>query len=313
VLVGLFLLAVSAGALVGGAELFAEHAGGAGRRLGVSALAVGVVLAGAEPEELVTALIASLRDRPGLAVGDAIGANLTMLTLVLGLAAMLRPVPVGGRVRGYAAAAVVTGLAATAVVADGRISRLEGGLLVLGYAVFVVVVWRAEREPPLIGEVAEALEEGGDSGPGGRVSIVPLVLVVVGIAVMTLGGSIAIAGAERVVSALSVTDTAVGLTFVALATTAELLALVFAAARRQISDLAVAAVLGSAAYNATATLGIAALARPLTAADPVIAALAAAALPAALIVAGGRRHRLGRGAAAALLVGYAAFVVLALR
>jgi cation:H+ antiporter len=65
VVVGLLLLALSAGALVAGAELFAEHAGEAGRRLSVSALAVGVVLAGAEPEELVTALIASLRDRPG--------------------------------------------------------------------------------------------------------------------------------------------------------------------------------------------------------------------------------------------------------
>jgi cation:H+ antiporter len=312
-LTGLLLLALAAGALVAGAELFAEHAGGAGRRLGVSALAVGIVLAGAEPEELVTAVIASLRDRPGLAVGDAIGANITTLTLVLGLAAMLRPVPVGGRVRGYAAAAVLTGLVATAVVADGRVSRLEGGLLVLAYAVFVVVVWRAEREPPLIGEVAEALEDDSDSGRGGRATVVPLVLVLVGIAIMTLGGRIAIAGAERIVSALSASDTAVGLTFVALATTAELLALVFAAARRQISDLAVAAVLGSATYNATATLGIAALARPLTAPGPVIAGLAAAALPAALIVAGGRRHRLGRGAGVALLAGYAAFVVLVLR
>ncbi len=58
---------------------------------------------------------------------------------------------------------------------------------------------------------------------------------------------------------------------------------------------------------------IAAVARPLTAADPVNAALAAAALPAVLIVAGGRRHRLGRGAGATLLAGYAAFVVLVLR
>jgi cation:H+ antiporter len=53
VLIGLVLLAVSAGALLLGAELFAEHAAAAGRRLGVTALAVGVLLAGAEPEELI--------------------------------------------------------------------------------------------------------------------------------------------------------------------------------------------------------------------------------------------------------------------
>jgi cation:H+ antiporter len=64
--------------LVAGAELFAEHAATAGLRLGISALAVGVLLAGAEPEELITAVTASSRDRPGIAVGDAIGANVTM-------------------------------------------------------------------------------------------------------------------------------------------------------------------------------------------------------------------------------------------
>ncbi|MGH9111694.1 MAG: sodium:calcium antiporter, partial [Acidimicrobiales bacterium] len=77
---GLVLLAASAVALTAGAELFAEHAGAAGRRLGVTALAVGVLLAGAEPEELITAVTAGLRDRPGIGVGDAIGANVTMLT-----------------------------------------------------------------------------------------------------------------------------------------------------------------------------------------------------------------------------------------
>lgn len=98
-IVGLGLLAVSAVMLLVGAELFAEHAESAGTRLGVTALAVGVLLAGAEPEELLTAITAAARDRPGIAVGDAIGANITMLTLALGLAAVLRPLPLGGRVR----------------------------------------------------------------------------------------------------------------------------------------------------------------------------------------------------------------------
>lgn len=53
-------------------------------RLGVSALAIRLVLAGAEPEELVTAMFASAGHHPGIAAGDAIGANITMLNLVLG-------------------------------------------------------------------------------------------------------------------------------------------------------------------------------------------------------------------------------------
>jgi sodium/calcium exchanger protein len=81
---GLVLLALSAALLTFGAELFAEHAGAAGRRVGVTALAVGLLVAGAEPEEMITAAIASARHHPGIALGDALGANVTMLTLVLG-------------------------------------------------------------------------------------------------------------------------------------------------------------------------------------------------------------------------------------
>ena len=105
--IGLVLLAAAAAILLVGAELFAEHAAAAGRRLGVTALAVGVILAGAEPEELITAVTAAARGRPGIAVGDAIGANITMFTLALGLAALLGPLPLGGRVRAYACCSVI--------------------------------------------------------------------------------------------------------------------------------------------------------------------------------------------------------------
>ena len=87
---GFLLLAGAAVLLVAGAELFTEHASAAGRRLGVSLLVIGLVLAGAEPEELFTAILAAVRERPAIAAGDAIGANITMLTLVLGLGALLR-------------------------------------------------------------------------------------------------------------------------------------------------------------------------------------------------------------------------------
>jgi len=83
-LVGLGLLAISAAVLIAGAELFTDNAAAAARRLQITLFAAAFLLAGAEPEEMITAVIASLRHRPELAAGDAIGANLTMLTLVLG-------------------------------------------------------------------------------------------------------------------------------------------------------------------------------------------------------------------------------------
>jgi cation:H+ antiporter len=330
VTLGIGLLALSALLLLAGAELFAEHAASAGARLGVSALAVGVLLAGAEPEELITAVTAAARGRPGIAVGDAIGANITMLTLALGLAAVLRPLPLGGRVRAYGVGAALTGGVAALTLADGRLSRTEGVVLLAVYIVLVAVVWYRERQPPVIGELAEVLDPdaaAGDNptadpgGDGGRVADADrrgrgggrgLALALAGIAVMAAGGVFAVQGAERVVAAQDATDTAVGLTLVALATTAELLALAWSAARRDVSELAVAAVVGSAAYNATATLGAAAMVQPSAHVDLRAAALVAAALPLVVLVLGGSAHQLRRRAGIVLLLGYVAFVALTL-
>jgi cation:H+ antiporter len=312
VTVGLVLLAASAVPLFAGAELFAEHAAAAGLRLGVSALAVGVLLADAEPEKLITAVTAAARDRPGIAVGDAIGANVTMLTLALGVAAMLRPLPFGGRVRIYAIAATLAGVAAAAVVIDGNVSRVEGLGLVGLYAVLVGFVWRREQRPPIIGEVAEVLDHDADGDPGERPAL-GLGLALAGVAVMALGGVVAVQGAERVIDALSISDTAVGLTLVALATTAELLALAWASARRDVSELAVAAIVGSTAYNATATLGAAALVRPAAGVNVRVPALIAAALPLVVLVLSGRDVRLPRIGGVALVAGYVVFVVVTLR
>ena len=179
------------------------------------------------------------------------------------------------------------------------------------YVVLVGVVWRRERQPPAIGELTETLDEDNADEDTERAAV-GLALAVGGIAIMASGGAFAVQGAERVVAVLSATDTAVGLTLVALATTAELLALVWAAACREISELAVAAIVGSATYNATATLGAAALVYPSGDIDVRTAALAAAALPVVILVAS-RNRTLGRGFGVALVAVYVVFVVAALR
>src|SRR6266699_3305133 len=194
---GFGLLAVSAVLLIAGAELFAEHGGAAARGLGITVYGAAFLLAGAEPEEMITAVIASGRHRPGLAAGDAIGANLTMLTLVLGLAALARPLPFGGRVRGYAVWSALAGGLAALAAAGGTIGRWQGGLLVAAYLAGVALLWWRERAPPAIGEVAEAGEDGEH---GERPAALGLALAVAGVALMAAGGWLAVGGAERVVT-----------------------------------------------------------------------------------------------------------------
>jgi cation:H+ antiporter len=309
---GFAFLAASAALLIAGAELFAENAAGAGRRLGVSFLAVGLILAGAEPEEFVTAVIAAARHHPSIGAGDAVGANVTMLTLVIGAACVITPMSFGTRLRGYAAAAAVTSGAA-ALTLLGGVSRAEGIGLVVLYLVVVAVIWRAERRPPPLGEAAELVADSGEDGAkeAGRSPALALLLVLTGIALMIAGGWLAVAGAERLTAALHLADSAVGLTFVALATVAELFALIWAAARRSIDELALAGVLGSALYNSTATLGATAIITPVPAAGLLAPAVAAAALPLVLIIVSPRR-RLGRLAGVLLLAAYAAYVVITL-
>ena len=303
---GLGLLAVSAILLVAGAELFTENAAGAARHLRLTLFGVAFLLAGAEPEELITAVVASARHRPGLAAGDAIGANLTMLTLVLGLAALARPLPFGGRVRGYALWSALAGGLAAVTIAGGRVGRGEGVLLLAAYLAGVAVLWWRERQPPAIGELAEDDDQGEDVK--GRPTVLALGLALAGIAVMVAGGWLAVAGAQRAVATLGLTDTAVGLTLLSLATTAELFALAWSAIRRDVPEVAIAGVVGSVAYNATATLGAAAVTRPLTVTGMLAPAIIAAALP-LILLALASRGRLTRPAGALLAASYLVFLI----
>ncbi|MGH3329918.1 MAG: sodium:calcium antiporter [Nocardioidaceae bacterium] len=310
-LISVALLVLGAVALTAGAEAFAEHVGTAASRLGVSVLALGVLLAGAEPEEAVTAMLASGQGHPALAAGDAIGANLVILTLTIGLAALLRPLPVGRRVMEYAAAAAVAGALTVLFLWNGVLSRLEGALLVVAYAAGVTWVWQREKEPPMIGEMAELAEEAQEKGEGGTPSEAgepsrALLFVVLGLVGMVLGGILAVNGAQGLVDVLDVSESVIGLTVLALATSAEMLALVWAAHRRGVTEIALAGAVGSVAYNATVSIGLAAMVRPLAVGKgaPVLTVGIATVVLPLLLLAGRRTGTLPRPLGFLLVAGY---------
>jgi cation:H+ antiporter len=275
-------------------------------------LALGLLLAGAEPEEAVTAMLASGQGHPALAAGDAVGANLVILTLALGLAAVLTRLPVDRRGRQYAVAAAVAGAVAWLLLLNGVLGRLEGLLLVLVYVGGVAWVWRREQQPPLVGELAELgeREHDDDEEAAGRA----LLMVLLGVLAMVAGGALAVRGAESLVGVLHVGESVIGLTVLALATSAEMVALVWAARRRGLSELVVAGTVGSVAYNSTVTLGLAALVSPLgLGRHNVITTVAAltAVLPLVLFAAA-RSGVLPRAVGAVLVVAYVGSVGLLL-
>ncbi len=296
--------------IVWGAETFAEHLSVASVRLGVSSFAMALLLAGAEPEEVATAVTASARDLPAIAFGDVIGANVAVCLVAVGVGAWVAPLPFGPRVRRYAVAGLPLGALAATVSWDGRVGRVEALVLVAAYVAFVATIWAIERRPPALGETAELAEAA--ERPPGRVGR-ELGLVLVGLAAMAVGASVLVEGVRRL-SGIESTQTKLGLTVVGLATAFELVVLAWSAARRGMTEAVVAAVVGSYAYNATMTLGAGALARPLTIADaaslhPAWLAMLVALLAVLGASAGGR---IGRRRAVGLLTLYPCFVALVL-
>lgn len=311
---GVAVLALGCVLLLWGAEEFMEHLGALAAVSGIPVLALGLLLAGAEPEELATALIASSQGHPVLAATDAIGANVTMLTLGLGLAFLVQPVTVSPVLRRYALLASLAGVLALAALADGHVGRWEAATLCLAYVAVVVGVWRLQRRPPAFGEVAELLveededrESGSSAASGGwRAARRPVLMVLVGLAAMVAGGALAVDGASRLAQASGLGEHATGLSALAFATSAEVLALVAAARKRSLTEVAVGGVLGSAIYNATLTLGASAYAGELLAPDLVPAAAIGAALPLLVLLAVWRP--LARPLGGVLVVGYVAYI-----
>jgi cation:H+ antiporter len=261
-IVWLLVAAAGVGAIVWGAETFAAHLAVAATELRVSAFALAILLAGAEPEELATAVTASLRHSPAIALGDVVGANVAICLVALGAGAVVAPLPFGPQVRRYALAGLPAGALAAAIAWDGHVSRLEGGGLVLAYVGFIAAIWLLERQPPALGESGALADAHDAHGRVGRA----LGLVVAGVAAMAIGASALVEGIRRL-SDVEATQTRLGLVVVGFATAFELVVLAWSAARRGATSVVVAGVVGSFTYNATMTLGAGALARPLQVID----------------------------------------------
>lgn len=312
--VGWVVLAIlGVAGIVWGAEAFAEHLGGASVALGVSSFALALLLAGAEPEELATGVAASLRHAPAVAFGDVIGANIAMCLVALGIGAVISPLPFGRRVRLYGLLGLPVGAVCAVLAWGGSVGRLGGLLLVVLYVAYVAVIWRVEGSPPVLGEASEIEDarERTTKDLGRRRVGKDLAFILAGVVAMSVGATALVEGIRHLASA-DASQTQISLTIVGFATAFELVVLAVSASRRGATEVVVAAVVGSFAYNATMTLGASALARPLqiTGADrlhvPLLFMLGSLALA---ILLGSILGTIGRSGGILLLACYPVFVV----
>ena len=254
-LVGLALLYFGGEWLIRGASALAA-------RLGVSSLAIGltVVAFGTSAPELVVSVDAALSGANDVSVGNVVGSNIANIALILGIAALLRPAKVEAKVlRIDAPIMILVSFALLAVMADGRASRLEGCLLLVGLAAYTVFTfWEAGRESERVREefasVAPELQAGAWlSG----------LLVVAGLACLVGGGHLLVTAAVELATLLGMSQAAIGLTIVAIGTSLPEFATSVMASLRGQGDIAIGNVVGSNIFNILGILGLTAVIHPL--------------------------------------------------
>lgn len=130
--------------LLGGGKLFVDGAVGLALRFGMSERLVGltVVAVGTSLPELAASLVAALRGESEIAVGNVLGSNIFNVLLILGVTALAHPIEGSlAAVRfDLVAMAALTGVAVVSMRTARRIQRVEGAVLVAGYAAFLIAL-----------------------------------------------------------------------------------------------------------------------------------------------------------------------------
>ncbi|GLV60474.1 sodium:calcium antiporter [Dictyobacter sp. S3.2.2.5] len=278
IIFALGLLLLGTVLLLRGADWFMDGANDLARMLGISALVIGVLLAGLEPEEMLTAAIASARGAPSLAVGNVVGTNVTITTIALGLSALILPLSIHRSVRRQALIATVVSIIPIILLVSGMATRLAGICLLIIFAGYTIFLFRTDRAA--IERMGEHDDDDDDDDeqelPGDRrLRWKPLLLTIGGLAAMAIGGPAMVEGALRLASIAGLGQGVIGATIVSLGTGAEMIALGISSARKRQSDILIGGILGSFAYNLLVTLGLAAAIHPL----PVDAPIRLIALP----------------------------------
>jgi len=262
VLIGLVLLYYGAETLVEGASTLALAAGLTPLVVGLTVVAYGTSL-----PELAVSVTATLNDQGGLAIGNVVGSNICNIGVVLGFAAVCRPLVVTTETtRIYIPFMVVAGIMVTLMLTDNYLSRWEGAILVAGITLYTVFgVRRCRRQ--IADQAALEPVEKIENPP----LLKPLGLTVLGLGILLLGGKVLVHGSVELAKALHVSEAVIALTVVALGTSAPDLAASAIAARRGHGELAAGNAIGSVLFNLLNVLGVAALVRPITASgiDPV--------------------------------------------
>ncbi|WKZ11571.1 MAG: calcium/sodium antiporter [Gammaproteobacteria bacterium] len=251
-----------------GADLLLRGAARIAAMLGIPPIVIGltVVSIGTSTPELAVGITAALDGRGPLAIGNIAGTNLLNILFILGLSAAIRPLPIRLQsiqldvptMIGSAIALIVFSL-------DRVLSPWEGVLFVLAAALYTVALVRGSRRESPATKQEFAHEFGAESARANQRHAQILrhsALLLAGIALTVLGANLLVTGAVDIARAFGVSDAFIGLTIVAVGTSAPELATTIIATWRNDRDVAIGNLIGSSIYNILVILGLTMLVAP---------------------------------------------------
>lgn len=235
------------------ADLLVDNASELAENIGISTFLVGIIVVGfgtSAPELFVSAM-ASLDGKGNLALGNALGSNITNIGMVLGCAALVRALPVKRSTATRDLPLVLlTGVISIALILDGLLSFIDG--LILLAVLIVYLVWSSKTQ-----KHAESESTTSDRGSDSKKStVVYAAWTVFSIIVLIVASKILVSGAVTIAEYFGVGELIIGLTIVAIGTSLPELAAAIAAARKGVHDMIIGNIIGSNVFNILGVLGI---------------------------------------------------------
>ena len=261
------LLLAGLALVVFGADYLVEGASAIARRFGLSEFVIGLTIVGmgTSAPEMVVSFIGAAQGNADIALGNVVGSNIFNTLLILGVTALLLPMPItaGNRKKDIPMNIVITillivlGLEMTlfGFGTDG-LSRVDGAILLTLFIVYMVQAFRQKEQAEPSPEETKPVKPW-----------LAVVMILGGLAGLVYGGNLFVDSATSIAKALGVSDKFIAITILAGGTSMPELATCVAAAVKKKGQLALGNIIGSNVFNLLLILGGSALIHPLSFVD----------------------------------------------
>ncbi len=300
---------LAAGVLLAGigGEVFLRGVVGLAQRLRVSAAIIAATIAAfaTSSPEFFVAISSASAGQPEISLGDALGSNVVNVALILGLALMIAAIPATWKnIRREFAGALLVPLVIGVLAVDGKLSRLDGVILLalfFSWLSFVVIEARAQRR------VAAAVPQGEKGG------LKVAAACLAGLGCLIGGGHLIVHGAHGLAVQFGLSEFAIGATVVAAGTSVPELATTVIAQLRGQREIGLGTILGSNIFNGLWIIGVAAVICPINTAGWQTTIALIAGIVTVIMLVPSRDGFIGRMHGVLLLVSYVIYVTLVLR